>query len=69
MEEVLIRCIVKYEFKKFFIGKDFNKNWYIIYKNKLNTYFKVGEDYNFFANVSKGFLFRKAVPVEVSLYA
>lgn len=69
MEDVLIRCIMKYEFKRFFLGKGFDRKWYIIYKNELNTYFKVGNDYNFFANVSKGFLFRKAIPVEVSLSA
>lgn len=69
MEEVLIRCVVKLKFKKFYIAKDYNKNWYIIHKNKLSTYFKVGGDYSFYANLSKGVLFRRATPVEVSLYA
>jgi len=64
----MINCVIKYELSKFFLGKDLNNDWYMISKNKLNTSFKVGKDYGFFTNVTKGFVFRKVVPVEVKLY-
>ena len=69
MEEILVRCIIKFKFKRFYIAKGYDRNWYIVVKNSLSNYFKVGGDYSFYANVSKGVVFRKANPVEVSLSA
>lgn len=69
MEDILVRCVIKFKFKGFFIAKGYDRNWYIVNKNKLSTYFKVGGDYSFYANVSKGIIFRKVVPVEARLSA
>ena len=67
---MLFRCILKYETKKYFIGYTYNKQWYIIIKNEFNRHFKVGNDYNFFADRLKGFIIDKLVPLnEEEIYS
>lgn len=61
---MLIRCILKFETKKFFIGKTYSNRWYVIVKNQFNNHFKKGNDYNFFVDVEEGFLFDKLIPID-----
>lgn len=67
MEDVLLRCVIKFSFRKKFIGKDYNNRWYIIQKNSLSKNFKVGCDYNFYANIERGRFFRIATPVNIEV--
>ena len=60
---MLIRCIIKYETKKFFMGKTFYNKWFMIAKNDYSKHFKVGSDFNFFAERSKWFIFNLLTPL------
>lgn len=60
---MLIRCVIKFEFKKFFIGRMYSKKWIIVVKNEYNNHFKVGEDYNFFVEKKEGMFLDCVIPV------
>lgn len=60
---MLFRCIIKFECKKFFIGKTFYNKWFIIIKNEHSVKFKVGNDFNFFAERKGGLFIDKLIPL------
>lgn len=60
---MLFRCIIKLKFKNFYIGKTYNKKWYLIINNSHSSYFKKGADYNFYAKKSKSVILDKLLPI------
>ena len=56
------RCKIKKDKGKFFVGEDYNGKKYTIIKNK---YIKgrVGDDFYFYANIEKGLLRDKLIPI------
>lgn len=63
---MLFRCVLKFETKRFFLGKTYSRKnkWFIIVKNENTKFFRKGEDLSFFANMSKGFLINKLEPLK-----
>lgn len=60
---MLERCIIKYEFKNFFIGKTFFGGWFKIKKNQFNKHFTKGEDYNFYCRKEKSLIINTLIPI------
>lgn len=60
---MLVRCIIKFEIRNYYIAKSYMGEWYLIKKNELNKYFKRGEDYNFYCKMIKSFLIDKLIPI------
>lgn len=60
---MLIRCIMKFEFNKFFLAKDYSKRWFIVLKNEYNSHFKKERDYYFFAEKKEGIIIDTLVPL------
>lgn len=58
-----IRCIIKFNFKFFLIGKDFNGKYHIIKKNQYSRRFSIGGDYNFYCKRNFKFKISYLLPI------
>ncbi len=68
---ILVRCIITGGNDKYFKGKDYQGNNYLILKNKNSRGFSIGNDFTFHAyKEQKGFLLKKAIlnPLSVDEY-
>lgn len=63
---MLFRCIVIFEFKKYFIGKSYNKKYYLIKKNKFSSKFRKDRDYSFFGEFKKLGFINLVIPIDES---
>ena len=57
-----VRCIIKSERSKCYIGKDYNGKKYKIIKNEYIKC-KVGDDFYFYANIKRGLLMDTLEPI------
>lgn len=60
---MLYRVVLKYEFKNFYIAKDYNDRWYKVLKNKVTKKFQVAMDYYIYATATKGVIFNTLLPL------
>lgn len=61
---MLIRCVLIYELRNYFIGKTYGNKYYLVKKNEFNTHFKKGGDYNFYCNRINKLLLSILVPLD-----
>lgn len=61
---MLVRCILIYEFKNYFIGKTYRGKYYLVKKNEFDRYFKKGGDYSFFCDRVDKLFFSILIPLD-----
>lgn len=63
MEDMVLRCSIRRSFRRFYIGRGSGGELYLIYKNSLNSHFKIDEEYSFCAYVKRGIFYSKVYTV------